>query len=117
MGRMSAADTACLLLCCVNAGKSGIHAWGVFAAEEFKPNEVVVEYIGQIIRDVVADKREALYAKQGVGSDYMFRLERDTILDATRAGSLARYINHSCDVSQLSIAHVVVAAAIANDVV
>jgi len=53
---------------------------------------------GELIRDVVADKREVRYSEEGVGSDYMFRLGRDKILDATRAGSIARYINHSCDV-------------------
>ena len=32
-------------------------------------------------------------------SDYMFRLDLNCIIDATRKGSMARYINHSCDVS------------------
>lgn len=28
---------------------------------------------------------------------YMFRIDNDTVCDATMAGGPARYINHSCD--------------------
>lgn len=29
--------------------------------------------------------------------DYQFRMSTDTIVDATKRGSVARFINHSCD--------------------
>ena len=45
----------------------------------------------------MADKRELLYVKQKIGSDYMFRVDADTVIDATKRGSMARFLNHSCD--------------------
>jgi histone-lysine N-methyltransferase SETD1 len=60
---------------------------------------MVIEYIGQGIRPVVADRREKKYEETGIGSSYLFRVDLDTIIDATRTGNLARFINHSCNVS------------------
>ena len=31
--------------------------------------------------------------------DYMFRIDKEIVCDATRKGSLARFVNHACDVS------------------
>ena len=46
---------------------------------------------------VVADRREILYEQEGVGSCYLFRLDKDEIVDATRRGGMARFINHCCE--------------------
>ncbi|CAN0105275.1 unnamed protein product, partial [Hapterophycus canaliculatus] len=54
---------------------------------------------GEIIGNAVADKREKMYEDMQIGSDYMFRVDEDTVVDATFKGSLARFINHSCDPS------------------
>ena len=35
----------------------------------------------------------------GIGSSYLFRVDLETIIDATKVGNLARFINHSCNVS------------------
>ena len=43
--------------------------------------------------------REKQYEDQGMGSSYLFRVDQDTIIDATKCGNLARFINHSCNVS------------------
>jgi hypothetical protein len=53
--------------------KSGIHGWGLFAKINFERNDIIVEYIGQKIRQVVADRREVQYEDEGVGSCYLFR--------------------------------------------
>lgn len=42
--------------------------------------------------------RESRYEKEGIGSSYLFRVDQDTIIDATKCGNLARFINHSCNV-------------------
>ncbi|XP_015756024.1 PREDICTED: histone-lysine N-methyltransferase ATX5-like [Acropora digitifera] len=59
---------------------------------------MVIEYIGSIIRNEVANRREQIYEKQNRGV-YMFRIDSDAVIDATMAGGPARYINHSCSVS------------------
>ena len=45
----------------------------------------------------MAEKREIEYERCKIGSDYMFRLDEFKVLDATRRGCMARYINASCD--------------------
>jgi [histone H3]-lysine4 N-trimethyltransferase SETD1 len=77
--------------------KSEIHDWGLFACDQIGGEEFVIEYVGEVIRQSVADHREKLYNSQGIGSSYMFRIDQDTIVDATKCGNLSRFINHSCD--------------------
>ena len=60
--------------------------------------DMVIEYVGETIRQSVGDLREKHYELQGMNSNYMFRVDSDTIVDATKCGNLARFINHSCDV-------------------
>lgn len=80
--------------------KSAIHDWGLFALEPIAADEMVIEYVGQMIRPVVADLREHKYEAIGIGSSYLFRIDMETIIDATKCGNLARFINHSCMVSR-----------------
>ncbi|KAJ3356844.1 hypothetical protein HDU83_009656 [Entophlyctis luteolus] len=77
--------------------RSKIHDWGLFALEPIQADEIVIEYIGEMIRQKVADHREKLYEKSGIGSSYLFRIDDDNIIDATKSGNLARFINHCCD--------------------
>eukprot|EP00833_Pecoramyces_ruminatium_P008124 jgi/Orpsp1_1/1182156/evm.model.c7180000080099.1 len=77
--------------------KSAIHDWGLFAMERIDANDMVIEYIGEIIRQKIADHREKQYERMGIGSSYLFRIDDDTIIDATKKGNLARFINHCCD--------------------
>ena len=79
--------------------RSGIHDWGLFALEPILEGSMVIEYVGQVIRQTVADLREKKYEAMGIGSSYLFRIDHDTIIDATKCGNLARFINHSCNVS------------------
>jgi len=67
--------------------------------EPIAADEMVIEYVGQMIRPSVADLRERKYNEEGIGSSYLFRVDLETIIDATRYGNLARFINHSCNVS------------------
>jgi SET domain-containing protein len=70
----------------------------LFALEPIEANDMVIEYIGEVIRQSTADLREKRYEKVGIGSSYLFRVDDDTIIDATKRGNLARFINHSCEV-------------------
>ncbi|CAD5114463.1 DgyrCDS3590 [Dimorphilus gyrociliatus] len=76
-------------------GRSGIHEWGLFADEPIKQDEMVIEYVGEIIRSSVADVRERRNIKEGKGC-YLFRLDQTLVLDAAQRGNAARFINHSC---------------------
>ena len=77
--------------------RSPIHDWGLFALEPIEANDMVIEYIGEVVRQEIADMREQEYERRGIGSSYMFRIDNDSIIDATYKGGLARFINHSCD--------------------
>jgi SET domain-containing protein len=68
---------------------------GVYTRVALAKGEVVLEYTGEIVRPAVADVREARYSAAGVGT-YFFALGNGQTLDATRRGSIARFINHSC---------------------
>lgn len=52
-----------------------------------------------MVRHSVADLREQKYEATGIGSSYLFRIDLENIIDATKCGNLARFINHSCNVS------------------
>ncbi|KAJ7628501.1 hypothetical protein FB45DRAFT_748637, partial [Roridomyces roridus] len=77
--------------------RSPIHDWGLYAMEKISRGEMVIEYVGEIIRAQVAEKREKIYERQGIGSSYLFRIDEDLVVDATKKGNLGRLINHSCD--------------------
>ncbi|KIO23729.1 hypothetical protein M407DRAFT_77739 [Tulasnella calospora MUT 4182] len=76
--------------------RSPIHDWGLYAMEAIPQGEMVIEYVGEVIRAQVADKREKWYEKIGIGSSYLFRVDEDSVVDATKRGNLGRLINHSC---------------------
>ncbi|EJK63132.1 hypothetical protein THAOC_16229, partial [Thalassiosira oceanica] len=76
--------------------KSSIHGWGVFAEEHINSGDLIIEYRGELIRNAVADKREKEYEAARM-DDYMFRIDANTVCDATMRGNVARYINASCD--------------------
>mmetsp|Transcript_32961 Transcript_32961/g.55586 ORF Transcript_32961/g.55586 Transcript_32961/m.55586 type:complete len:224 (+) Transcript_32961:12-683(+) len=78
-------------------GKSAIHHAGVFARKYIKQDAAVVEYTGELVRLKLADVRENMYRSQGEASSYLFRLDAEFVIDATRKGSVARFINHSCN--------------------
>lgn len=79
--------------------KSPIHDWGLYAEEHIEANDLVIEYVGEVVRQQVAEEREKQYERCGIGSSYLFRIDDDTVVDATRKGSIARFINHCCSVN------------------
>eukprot|EP00116_Pleurobrachia_bachei_P004107 sb/3464369/ len=78
--------------------RSDIHDWGLFAQEPIIADEMVIEYVGQVVREIIANIREVKYEKMGIGSSYLFRIDQSSyIVDATHRGSISRFINHNCD--------------------
>jgi len=80
----------------VKFDRSAIHGWGLYAEENIAMGDMIIEYVGERVRQAVATIREARYDKQGMGSSYLFRIDEDSIVDATKKGGIARFINHSC---------------------
>ena len=77
--------------------RSRIHGWGIFVRKDFKKGDMIVEFTGEIIRSVVADRREKMYEASGMIGCYMFRLNKEYIIDGTKKGNITRFTNHSCD--------------------
>ncbi|KAF9686548.1 hypothetical protein SADUNF_Sadunf02G0000700 [Salix dunnii] len=77
--------------------RSKIHDWGLVAIESIEAEDFVIEYVGELIRPQISDIRERLYEKMGIGSSYLFRLDDGYVVDATKRGGIARFINHSCE--------------------
>ena len=74
---------------------SSIDSYGIMAMEDIVANRFIMCYLGEYIDDKTADIRESIYQKQGYG-DYFFRIKHNIIVDGTKQGNLARFINHSC---------------------
>lgn len=83
----------------VTFARSAIHNWGLYALEPIAAKEMIIEYVGERIRQPVAEMREVRYLKNGIGSSYLFRVDENTVIDATKKGGIARFINHCCDPS------------------
>ena len=82
------------------ARRSHIHGWGLFVLTDIEKGGMIVEYMGELIRKCVADQREKQYEELGIGSCYLFAMpgggHEANIVDATRTGHVARFINHCC---------------------
>lgn len=83
----------------VTFARSAIHNWGLYALDPIGAKEMIIEYVGESIRQQVAEHREKSYLKTGIGSSYLFRIDENTVIDATKKGGIARFINHSCSPS------------------
>ncbi|XP_016298872.1 histone-lysine N-methyltransferase 2C-like isoform X4 [Sinocyclocheilus anshuiensis] len=79
----------------VYLARSHIQGLGLYAARDIEKYTMVIEYIGTIIRNEVANRKEKMYEAQNRGV-YMFRIDSEHVIDATISGGPARYINHSC---------------------
>ncbi|KAG2498072.1 hypothetical protein HYH03_003832 [Edaphochlamys debaryana] len=80
------------------AGKSAIHGLGAFAKRPHKRGDMMIEYVGDLIRPIVSDLRERRTYDSLVGcGTYIFSLNGEQHIDATRAGNMAHLLNHSCD--------------------
>lgn len=80
----------------VKFARSAIHNWGLYAMEAIPKDDMIIEYVGEEVRQSVANIREHSYVKAGIGSSYLFRIDEVTVIDATKKGGIARFINHSC---------------------
>ncbi|KAI4386626.1 hypothetical protein MLD38_004543 [Melastoma candidum] len=92
----------------------GRKGWGLFADQRIEDGQFVCEYAGEVITTCEARRRQAKYdelsSKGGFASALLVireHLPSGTAclrmnIDATKAGNVARFINHSCDGGNLS---------------
>ncbi|KAI9279736.1 hypothetical protein BC943DRAFT_297902 [Umbelopsis sp. AD052] len=70
--------------------------YGLRALADLECNQFIMEYIGEVIPNSEFIRRTKEYSTEGVKHFYFMTLKSDEIIDATRKGCLARFINHSC---------------------
>lgn len=69
--------------------KRGLAGLGLFALEDIKKGELIIEYIGNILNKEESDKAKA--------NMYLFEVNKNKTIDGSVRWNMARYINHSCD--------------------
>jgi hypothetical protein len=79
----------------VSVRRSAIQGRGVFALRPIRKGARVVEYTGERVSHREADRRHT--SEDGWSPHTMlFIVDAKTVIDATRRGNSARWINHSC---------------------
>ena len=79
----------------ITVRNSPIHGLGVFALRPIAKGTRIIEYKGKLITDKQADRR---FGKLHENSAHtmLFSVDGGMVIDATRNGNSARWINHSC---------------------
>ncbi|HEY8171673.1 MAG TPA: SET domain-containing protein-lysine N-methyltransferase [Dehalococcoidia bacterium] len=72
---------------------SPIHGRGVFAARPIRAARRIIEYRGERISNAEAFDRYG----ESIEHTFLFSISRNTVIDPSRKGNAARFINHSCD--------------------
>ena len=69
--------------------KRGLAGLGLFAGENIKKGELIIEYIGNILNKEEADKKTT--------AQYLFEITRNKTIDGSPRWNIARYCNHACE--------------------
>lgn len=69
--------------------KRGLAGLGLFAGEDIKKGELIIEYIGNIL-----NKEQAAAVKT---NQYLFEVNRNKTIDGSVRWNIARYCNHACE--------------------
>jgi len=83
--------------------RSPIHGNGVIATAPIRKGEAIVEYKGRLMTHAEAD--EQYHGEVSSGHTFLFTLNDDWILDANVRGSVAKWINTSCEPNAIAFIH------------
>ncbi|KAJ5592919.1 hypothetical protein N7537_009823 [Penicillium hordei] len=75
--------------------KTKDRGYGVRSNRSFEPNQIIVEYTGEILTQLECEKRMRTVYKNN-DCYYLMYFDQNMIIDATR-GSIARFVNHACE--------------------
>ncbi|WP_438480399.1 SET domain-containing protein [Oleiharenicola lentus] len=85
----------------VRLARSGLHGYGLFAADFIAQETKIIEYVGQRVTKAQAwkieEQRLAKLARGEDGAVYTFDISKRWDLDGDFPWNHARRVNHSCD--------------------
>ncbi|KAG0223459.1 Myeloid lymphoid or mixed-lineage leukemia 2 [Mortierella sp. GBA43] len=66
----------------------------IYAARAFEKDEMILEYVGELVSPAVALRRQESYQSHGRGYYMMWCEFQEAVIDATNQGGVARHIRH-----------------------
>ncbi|RKP37483.1 hypothetical protein BJ085DRAFT_31547 [Dimargaris cristalligena] len=76
--------------------KTQLKGFGLAAAENLESGQFIMEYIGEVVSKTQFNKRTQIYEQDNIEHHYFMSIRNDEVIDATRKGCIARFVNHSC---------------------
>ncbi|SKD05607.1 hypothetical protein SAMN05446934_9681 [Paraburkholderia hospita] len=76
----------------ITARRSSVHGKGLFALQPIAAGERLIEYKGE----VTSWRRAAARLRSEAGHTFVFGLSDGRVIDGSRGGNSARFLNHAC---------------------
>ncbi|MGF6479465.1 SET domain-containing protein [Paraburkholderia sp. JPY419] len=76
----------------ITARRSPVHGMGLFALQPIAAGVPVIEYEGEL----TSWRRAAARQRSAAGHTFVFCLSDGRVIDGTRGGNSARFLNHAC---------------------
>ncbi|CAO1356173.1 unnamed protein product [Diamesa serratosioi] len=77
--------------------KTTNRGFGAISSHDIEPNELVIEYVGELIDNNELKRRMDKKIENKETDFYFLTISADLYIDAEPAGNMARFINHSCE--------------------
>ncbi|BCZ85292.1 SET domain-containing protein [Paraburkholderia terrae] len=77
----------------ISARHSSVHGTGLFARQPVEAGERLIEYKGE----VTSWRRAAARQRSDAGHTFVFGLADGRVIDGSRGGNSARFLNHACE--------------------